>query len=148
MSSPQDTSGEPNFFAYFTTIPPVPITRQESGVVEAAALVGERIFYQRARQNVRGTYMVWQRVGAQRQAMFCGTDGTVQGEYQVDVYGLDDVLFVNAASAIRRALVDYSGPMGAAIVKKVLLETDFDSVDPEPGLLRRTQTYTVWYAED
>lgn len=148
MSSPPDTSGEPNFFTYLTTVPAVPITRQQLGVVEAAALLGDRIFYQRARQSVRGTYLVWQRTGGERQPMFCFTDGTIGGEYQVDVYGIDDVAFVNAAGAIRRALMDYCGPMGSVEVKKVLLSADFDSVDPEPGLLRRTQIWTVWYAEE
>lgn len=133
MSTP-DLSGEPNLYRFLTVTRPQP-------------LLGDRIFQQRAPEGVRGTYAVWQRPGGERQAMFCGTDSTVGGQYQVDIYSRDDVEYLNAARAIRVALVDYCGPMGSVLVKKVLLENDFDSVDPEPGLYRRTQLYTVWYAE-
>lgn len=135
MSPVPDNSGEPNFFAYLVTVPAV------------TDLVAHRIYHNRAPEGARDTYAVWQRPGGQRQPMFCGTDDTVGGEYQVDIYSYDDVKCLNAARAIRDALIDHAGPMGSVNVKKILLTNDFDSVDPDPGLNRRTQFYTVWYAE-
>lgn len=132
---------EPNFFEYLSAVPTV------------AALISNRIYAERIPQHVfdsRSQVMdcaVYTRVGSQRGITFCGTEGLVAGQYQVDVYSPDDVRKVQLARAIRRALVDYSGPMGAVEVKKVFIETDFDSQEAEPGLNRRTQTYTVWYAE-
>jgi hypothetical protein len=132
---------EPNFFEYLRAVPNV------------QALAGDRIYAGRIPQHVydsRDRVMdcaVYTRVGGQRGITFCGSEGLVAGQYQLDIYSPDDVRFVQLARAIRRALVDYSGPMGAVEVKKVFIETDFDSQEAEPGLNRRTQTYTVWYAE-
>lgn len=131
-----DTSGEPNFYEFL----------RAHAVV--GLLVGNNIFNQRAPQSVRGDFVVYQRAAVERQPMFCGTDGTVGTEYQFDLYSVDDVRLGNLGRAIRRALNDYSGLIGTVAVKKILLAQDFDSVDPDPGLNRRTQTYTVWHAED
>jgi hypothetical protein len=139
--SDQD-GGEPNLFEYLKSVPAV------------AALVGNRIYEGRIPQHVFDSdervmdCAVYSRVGGAPDRAFCGTGGLVAGAYQVDVYSPDGVRKTQAARAIRRALVDYSGPMGAVTVRKVFLETDFDSEEPEPGLERRTQTYTIWYVED
>lgn len=133
---------EPNLKEYLASVPAV------------AALVGDRIYEGRIPQHVfdaREAILdcaVYQRVGSSGRGVgFCETDGLVPGAYQVDVYSMDSVRKTQVARAIRRALVDYCGPMGAVRVNRVLIETDFDSEEPEPGLERRTQTYTVWYWE-
>ena len=132
---------EPNLTEYLTQVPAV------------VALLGDRVFEGRAPQHVHDTdgsmlpYAVYQRVGGTPGVGFCGTDGLVPGQYQVDVYAADSVLKTQAARAIRRALVDYRGRMGAVTVQQVLAENEFDSQEPEPGLDRRTQTYTIWYVE-
>jgi hypothetical protein len=138
--SDQDND-EPNFFEYLKAVP------------EVAALIGDRIYEGRIPQHAFGSTgavmdcAVYQRVGGPRDADFCSSDSLVQGQYQMDCYSADSVRKGKVARAIRRALVDYSGPMGAVRVNRVLIETEFDSEEPEPGLTRRTQTYTVWYWE-
>lgn len=131
-----DQTGEPNLFAYLTS------------VSEVTALAGQRIYSQRAPDGARGLYVVYQRSGRAGESTFCAPDDLVGGDYQVDVYGRDDQAVVTLARAIRRAMVETRvAQMGAVAVKKVFLVNDFDSVDPDPGLCRRTQLYTVWYAE-
>jgi len=131
-----DQTGEPNVRAYLVT------------VTEVTALLGQRIYSQRAPDGSRGLYAVYQRSGRQGESTFCAPDDLVGGDYQIDVYGRDDQEVGLAARAIRRAMVETRvAQMGPVAVKKVFLVNDFDSVDPDPGLVRRTQLYTIWYAE-
>lgn len=132
-----DDSGEPNLYEYLRSVPAV------------QNLVGNRIYRARAPDGARGEYVVWQLAGGERGASFCAVDRFIGAEYQVDIYGRDDVRHGNLVRAIRDALLDDSTPlvMGSVRVNRVLPLTDFDSVDPDPGLYRRTQTYTIWYAE-
>lgn len=115
--------------------------------------VGDRIYPQRIEQQHPDDSQVmpcavWQLAGAEYQAKFCETDGLVGGSYQMDIYGpdYDDVLA--AARAIRLRLSDYRGQMGTGRVSKVLLQNQFNGLDPDPGLFRRTQLYTIWFLED
>jgi hypothetical protein len=126
---------EPNFYEYLRNIPAV------------AAVVGSRIYPDKLPQNPVLPAVVYQRVGGIRQTLYCGTDGLVDGNYQLDIYGKTRATTKDASDAVFNALIDYSGMMGATIVKDCTLSTDFDSVDPEPGLLRRTQLWDVWYVE-
>lgn len=132
---------EPNLFEYLKSVPSV------------FELIADRIYEGRIPQHVFESdagvmnCAVYQRVGGGRGVGYCASDALVPGSYQVDIYALDSVAKTKVARAIRRALVDYSGPMGAVRVNRVLIETEFDGEEPEPGLERRTQTYTIWYWE-
>jgi hypothetical protein len=117
-------------------------------------LLGDRIYPERLPQQHPSEpavipAAVFQLSGADRQAMFCATDGTIGAQYQIDIYAAEFDQIAPIARAIRRRLRDYSGPMGEARVSKVLLDNEFAvGPDPEPGLFRRTQLYTVWHWED
>lgn len=119
-----------------------------------AALCGDRIFAGLIPQHdyadlSRMPCCVFQRVGGARTQRICGQDRLVTGTYQVDSYAPKFEDAVALADAIRRRLVDYLGPMGSVSVKGVFLDADFDAgPEPEPGLYRRSQTYSVWYSED
>lgn len=133
---------EPNLFEYLKSVPSV------------YELIEDRIYEGRIPQHVFESdarvmdCAVYQRVGGNTRGVgYCSSDALVPAGYQVDIYALDSVAKTKVARAIRRALVDYSGPMGAVRVNRVLIETEFDSEEPEPGLERRTQTYTIWYWE-
>lgn len=125
--------------------------KENAGVAQA---IGDRIYPDRIPQHhFEGPRVmpcaVFQLVGAARQGMFCATDKLVGGQYQIDIYSpiRDDVPVI--AGAIRRAMVDYSGPMGPARVSKVFLDNEFNvPPEPDPGLYRRTQLYSIWYQED
>lgn len=141
--SDEDVDDEPNLYEYLKAVPAV------------AALIGDRIYEGRIPQHVfdaRERVMdcaVYQRVGGTRGVSLCSNDGLVPGEYQVDIYSPDSIRKGKVARAIRRALLDDSRPMmmGAVRVNRVLVGPEFDSEEAEPGLERRTQTYTIWYWE-
>lgn len=119
-----------------------------------AALIGDRIYPNQVPQQHPNSLevmpcAVFQLAGGERQAIFCGTDGTVGAQYQLDIYGTDRDEIPPIARAIRRRLRDYSGLMGEARIYKVSLDSEFDvGPEPEPGLYRRTQLYTIWHWED
>ena len=91
---------------------------------------------------------VFLRLGADRQKMFCQTDSLVQATYLVTSFSYDYDTAVALMGAIRRKMVDYCGPMGDVAVDSVSLTNDSSlDVAPEPGLFRRSETFTIWYRE-
>ena len=38
--------------------------------------------------------------------------------------------------------------MGATFIDHCTLENEFPLVDPDPGIIRVTQLYNIWYVED
>lgn len=131
---------EPSFPAFFAGIPAV------------VALVQDRVFAQRIPQHIysestKMPCLVFQRIGGTRQVLHCGTDNLVEAIYQIDAYAPKYADAVRVATQARRALVGYGGPMGEVQVSNVFITADFDAEEPEPGLERRSQSYTVWYKE-
>lgn len=118
-----------------------------------ASLAGQRIYTGYLPQRVRNGEPQWPAVkitnpGNTREQLLCGTEQVVLGSFQVDTFAIERADALVLASAIRRRMVDYSGLMGAVMVQRVHLDTDFDGpAEPEPGLFRRTQIYSVWYVE-
>lgn len=127
---------EPNFHYHLTGVPAI------------AALVGGRVFPDMVKQGSLLPAIVFQRTGTLRQQTYCGTHGLVLGNFQIDVYAKTRNECRTLAALVLKALIDYAGPMGTDCdVKHCALQTDFDSVDPDPGTLRRTQLWAIWYPE-
>lgn len=126
---------EPNFH-YFLT-----------GVSAIRELVAGRVYPDMVPQGKNVPAIVVSRTGGIRQQKLCGTDGLVRGSFQLDVYGRTRAEVRELATRVVAAMLDYSGLMGTCVVKHCALSTDFDSVDPDPGLLRRTQLWDIWYVE-
>lgn len=124
-----------------------------SADAEVNALIGDRIYPERIpQQHPNDTRVmpcaVFQLAGAEYQALFCATDNLTGGAYQLDIYATIRDQIPLIARAIRRRMQDYSGQIGEARVSKVLLQNQFNGLDPDPGLYRRTQLYSIWYQED
>lgn len=145
---------EPGIYEYLSGTTPAKNAEWDAKVAVVVTLIGDRTYPDRIPQHhFEGPRVmpcaVFQQVGGDRQKKFCGTDKLVGGQFQLDIYSpqRDDVPAI--AGAIRRAMVDYSGPMGPARVSEVLLDNEFNvPPEPDPGLYRRTQLYTIWYLED
>lgn len=102
--------------------------------------------------------MVQQRSGTGRQELQCTTDGAVAIQLQVDTYALTWSEMAACSRAFARALRrdnvtypvwmgDGDSPSVAVKVKAAILNNEFDTDDPEPGLCRRTQLWTFWIFE-
>lgn len=117
------------------------------------ALVADRIYAQVIPQQERNgptayPAVVFQRIGSQESQTLCGTDDFVAGVWQIDAYHPDRDKAIEVASAIRAAMVDYYGDADGVSVNKVRRDTAIDiGPEIEPGLYRRSQTFTIWYVE-
>lgn len=89
-----------------------------------------------------------QRISSIRQQTFCGTAPLVETDIQVDSYAMTGQDAWALAEALRAVLMDFNGTMGETYVDTVHLTNEFPLTDPEPGIIRITQLYTMWYLED
>lgn len=115
-----------------------------------AALAGSRIYplvipQQSFREDSRQPCVVYSRDGAQRQKLFGGTSDMVSSAFTIDSYAPTLAAAQALADAVRVALLDFSGVMGATTVRAVFLENEFELADLEPGLYRVSQSWTIWH---
>lgn len=126
------------------------------------ALLGEthrlRFFKLKIPQGSKMPAMVQQRGGADRQYRACRIDGAVAITMQIDHYAKNWQDMAALARTFRAALDPQvvafpilmgpgdSPPTGVR-VKAAMIENEFDLEDPDPGLMRRTQTWTFWIVE-
>lgn len=89
----------------------------------------------------------YQRAGIARSRTLCGTIKLAFATVQVDHYGKTWEEAAGVAEAFRLALTDFAGMMGEVEVKESTLENEFDLDDPEPGLFRRSQSWSFWFVE-
>jgi hypothetical protein len=89
-----------------------------------------------------------QRTSSIRQQLLCGTSPLVEADVQVDSFAMtgDDAWAL--AAALRAAMIDFNGNMGETYVDTVHLTNEFPVTDPDPGIIRVTQIYTIFYLED
>lgn len=121
-----------------------------SGDAGVAPLAGTRIYPLVIPQRVyneatRLPCLVYARVGVDQPINTCGAEALAGSSFRIDSYARSYGAAHALAAAVRDAMVNYSGAMGAAHVSRVNLETELDLLDIEPGLYRVSQTYSVWH---
>lgn len=131
---------EPNLYAFLIGRPAL------------AMLVADRVYVGHVPQHdsrgvTRMPCIVVNLVAETRQQSHCGDDGLVERTVQLDVYATtwDDKVAV--ARALRDELRDFRGLMGDTFVKLTRLDTQTDLTEPDPGLERRLQQWTLWFPE-
>ena len=87
---------DPNFFQYLLD------------VAQVQMLISDRFYAVRAPQGAQLPYVVWARSGLDRQAMYCGVNGVVVGEYTFSCYGITPDEANRVHIAIRYAMQDFS----------------------------------------
>lgn len=122
---------------------------QNGGV---SAIVAARIFplvipQATAATLLRQPCLVYTRLEVRRQQKFCGTDGLVRSEFQLDCYATTYAGSQNLAAATRAALIDFRGVMGSVDVRTTFLDSEHDLVEPDPGLYRVVQRFILWHDE-
>ena len=126
---------DPGFFTYLQT------------VMQVTALVASRIYPNRAPQEAQRPFVVWTRVGVDRQQLYCGQSALIKGAYQFDCYGVSATQADQVHRALKNAMQDYAGLMGAVEVRHCHLTTDFVSADEDPLIHRVTQLWDIWHVE-
>lgn len=89
-----------------------------------------------------------QRISTVRQPTFCRTSKLVSADFQLDAYAMTGQDAWGLAAAVRSLMIDFEGMMGDIFVNKILLTNEFPTVDGDPGVIRVTQLYNIWYVED
>jgi hypothetical protein len=114
-------------------------------------LVGTRVYPMVIPESTRGDAtklpcIVYQRVGHNQPHDTCGAEGLAGTSMRIDCYATSYAASVTLADAVRVELAGFSGTMGSVRVSRINLESQIDLMDPEPGLYRVAQTYTIWHA--
>lgn len=114
--------------------------------------IGSRVYPLMIPQHVyddatKNPCLVYQRSGAARVVKFCNTDELVHSSFQIDAYARSFAAARVLADGVRDALLDFTGTMGTTQVSKCLLDSELDLIDPEPGLYRVSQSWSIWYVE-
>lgn len=88
---------------------------------------------------------VYQRIGVERDVTLCGTTTLARSTFQIDAYATSYETADTVARAIKTALIDTHGDMAGTYVHACRLDTEFDLLDPEPGLFRTSMTFSIWH---
>ena len=126
---------EPAFFQYLRT------------VSQVATLVGQKIYPVRAPQGIDRPFVVWDRIGVERQQMDCAASPLVKGLYQFACYGVSYQQAMDVHAAIWSALQDFHGLMGDVMVRQCHCTSDLVRDDEDPAIHRVVQSWDVWYVE-
>lgn len=119
------------------------------GVEAISALVGIRVYGLSRPQGKRPLpELLISRTQTSPQQLFCGQDGLLSAQVQLDCFAMNVSQSGQLARAARQSLRNFSGNMSGVSVDEVFLANEFQLDDPEPGTVRMVQTYTFWYQED
>lgn len=116
-------------------------------VSQVVSLIGDRIYPVRAPQGVQRPYLVWLRQSAERQQLYCGTDGLIFCEYQFSCYGITKQQASDVHEAVRNAMLDFVGTMGDVFVKHAFLSGDFEIEDEDPNIFTVRQLWRICFVE-
>jgi hypothetical protein len=132
------------------------VAAELAGDPTVAGLISNRIFpllipQQSLQDETRHGCIVYTRIGVDRTVNLCGTSRLVDSSLQIDCYAQRFGPALAIAKAAREALIDFSGELGGSggiIVKQISLDREIEFTDPDPGLYRISQAYTVWHLQD
>jgi hypothetical protein len=92
--------------------------------------------------------VVYGQANTDRQALYCGTSGTVATRLTLDSYAIDYDEVHDLAKAVKDVLQDFRGLLGGIVrVKDAKLENEIDLPDVDPGLFRVSQSWVFWHLE-
>lgn len=111
-------------------------------------MIGTRMYGSVAPPHAALPRIVYTKVADGNTQTMCATDSVKGDRYQLDCYAKDYKTSKLLAKLVKNSMVDFRGFMGDTYVKTVILETDHDLTDPDPGLNRVSQTYLIWFVEN
>jgi hypothetical protein len=82
--------------------------------------------------------------GVARSRTFCATESLAAYAADLDIYAREYDACNNLANAVRSAVTDFRGLVGASLFGPIHVETEVEFHEPDPGLYRRVLTLTIW----
>jgi len=132
-----------DFYSYLSGLPAINAVFADSGSPTVT-----RGYPQVLPQRPSYPAFTYQVVGRARYPLMnATTDDVMRSSVNVDVYAKTSVDVETGSAAIRAALKDFRGAMGATQVERLLLENEIDLTDVEPGLFRNSMSFTIWHEE-
>jgi len=114
-------------------------------------LVGERVYYGKAKQDTVSPYIVITKQSAPRMHSHDGASGLVNARFTFEIYAVSYLSVKTIAAAIQSVLQGYSGTMGGAggvYVNGCFYEDETDlSWELESDLHGLAVNYRLWHQE-
>lgn len=117
---------------------------------DLTALVGERIYYVRAPQDVDTPYLVFFKVTALRPHSHEGGSGLAYSRFQLSCFANSYYEAKQMAWALQAALQGFSGTMGGAEGTEIggcFYDNEQDNYEPEMRLYHIAVDYLIWHRE-
>lgn len=119
-----------------------------TGDADVGALIANRMYGMIRPENDPTPSIVYSRATTLRSQTMCKTDPKVRATMTVDCLAKTYLGAKKLARATGKALIDFAGDMYGTRVSTVILESEIDLDDPDPGLYRVSQTYLIWFVEE
>lgn len=116
--------------------------------VDVSAIIGDRMYGMVRPEKDPTPSIVYSRATTLRTQTLCKTDSKVRATMTVDSIAKTYLGVKRLARAVGKALSDFTGDMYGTRVSTVILESEIDLDDPDPGLYRVSQTYLIWFVEE
>jgi hypothetical protein len=113
-----------------------------------AAIIGNHMYGSIAPQHAPLPRIVYWREDSARSQTLCKTDSKVKAIMILECYDKTYKGSKELAKVVRQTLTDFSGDMAGTRVSTVILDSDPDGEDPEPGLYCVRQRYFIWHTEE
>lgn len=108
-------------------------------------VVGDKIYYTRAAQNVAAPYVVINQISGVGIPTKSGPSTLDKNRVQIDVYSLDAKTVVDLAETIRQAIEYYQGDVGGVYLDGIVWDSEETEYDEELDLFRVRVDYFVRY---
>lgn len=114
------------------------------------AIVGDRIYPQMippqalAEESLRPC-LVYSTTMVDRDETFCATTELKSERIQLDCCALTYDGAKSLADAVAAGIIDWSGVSGGTQIQRIFCEGEYDAMDPDPGIYRRSLILVVWH---
>ena len=112
-----------------------------------AALVSTRIYLSRAPEQPVMPFIVFYRIAATRHHAMNGASGLVKLRVQASIFSKTMKEALSIGDALRLSFDDFIGDINSVTVQAILLESEFESYEPQVDVKSIIQQYQVWAAE-
>lgn len=116
----------------------------QSGITD---LVGQRIFFVKAAQDVEKPYLVLTKVTGPRESSHDGASGLAHPRFQVSVFAETYAGAKVIALAVQAALEGYQGLMDEVYVDGVFYDDENDFYEDDTKLYHVASDYIIWHGE-
>jgi len=117
------------------------------GTAGITDLVGQRIYYVKAPQDVTTPYIVFTKVSAPREHDHDGSSGLVGARFQFSVFATTYYEAKQIVVQVQAVLQAYSGTMGEVVVNGSFYQNEVDFWEEDTKLYHVACDYLIWYNE-